>query len=104
MCPFKCSDVFRIAGGGAGGSIWIECEEIIGHGWMYANGGNGRGTSKQAGGGGAGGRISIETTNAHKLNITLEAHGGECVKLIYHAQIQRGGQGVRTLPLKNTNQ
>ena len=49
---------------------------------MYANGGNGGGTSKQAGGGGGGGRISIETTNANKLNITLEAHGGECVKLI----------------------
>ena len=48
---------------------------------MYANGGNGRGTSKQAGGGGAGGRISIETTNAHKLNITLEAHGGEFCEL-----------------------
>ena len=82
MCPFKCSDFFHIAGGGAGGSIWIECEEIIGHGWMYANGGNGRGTSKQAGGGGGGGRISIETTNANKLNITLEAHGGEGVKLM----------------------
>ena len=66
-----------ISGGGAGGSVWIVCEEIIGHGWITANGGNGGGTTAVAGGGGSGGRISIVADNVNKLNITLEAHGGK---------------------------
>lgn len=60
------------AGGGSGGSVWIHCEEIVGHGLITANGANGNGI----GGGGAGGRISIQASNTNKFNITLKAHGG----------------------------
>ena len=64
-------------GGGSGGTIWIECKEIIGHGRMSANGGKGGGSYSVGGGGGGGGRISIKSDNVNKLNITLDAYGGE---------------------------
>ena len=70
-----------IIGGGSGGTIWIECEEIIGHGRMSANGGNGGGSYSVGGGGGGGGRISIKSDNVNKLNITLDAYGGEYLVL-----------------------
>ena len=66
-----------IVGGGAGRSIWITCDEIIGHGRMSANGGNGGGWYQRGGGGGGGGRIAIKSDNVNKLNITLDAWGGQ---------------------------
>lgn len=60
-------------GGGSGGSVWIYCDEVVGHGVITANGGNGTGQ----GGGGGGGRISIQSSNIYKLNITLKAYGGK---------------------------
>ena len=69
--------MISVTGGGSGGTIWIECEEIIGHGKMSANGGNGGGSTALGGGGGGGGRISIKADNVNKLNITLDAYGGK---------------------------
>ena len=66
-----------ISGGGSGGSVWIVCEEIVGHGKISANGGNGGGSYSNGGGGGGGGRISIKADNVNKLNITLNAWGGK---------------------------
>jgi hypothetical protein len=43
------------AGGGSGGSVWIETMNMTGHGEIRTHGGNGTGL----GGGGAGGRVSI---------------------------------------------
>ena len=53
--------------------MWIYCDEVIGHGVITANGGNGTGQ----GGGGGGGRISIQSANINKLNITLKSYGGK---------------------------
>ena len=44
---------------------------------MSANGGSGGGSYSVGGGGGGGGRISIKSDNVNKLNITLDAWGGE---------------------------
>lgn len=52
------------------------CEEIVGHGLLTAIGGEGNKDSTVQGGGGAGGRISIQSKNINKLNITLQAYGG----------------------------
>lgn len=52
------------------------CEEIVGHGLLTATGGEGNKDSTVQGGGGAGGRISIQSRNINKLNITLQAYGG----------------------------
>lgn len=52
------------------------CEEIVGHGLLTAIGGEGNKDSTVQGGGGAGGRISIQSRNINKLNITLQAYGG----------------------------
>ena len=71
------------SGGGAGGSIWITCEEVVGHGTITANGGNGGGVTSQAGGGGAGGRISVQCDNVDKFNITMRAYGGTNIYIIY---------------------
>ena len=79
-------------GGGSGGTIWIECEEIIGHGRMSANGGKSGGSYSVGGGGGGGGRISIKSDNVNKLNITLDAYGGEYlvmkVMFEHHTQLK----------------
>ena len=56
--------------------MWIECEEVIGHGSIHANGGNGLNNQHGQGGGGAGGRIAISSNNINKLNITMDAYGG----------------------------
>lgn len=72
-----------VTGGGAGGSVWIICEEIIGHGTVTANGGNGGGVPDKAGGGGAGGRISVQCENVLKFNITMKAHGGNYFEFLF---------------------
>lgn len=54
--------------------MWIVCEEIVGHGFINTNGGNGNGQ----GGAGSGGRISIQSSNTNKLNVTLKSYGGKC--------------------------
>jgi len=49
----------------------------VGHGKVTANGGDGGGSTGSAGGGGSGGRISVQTENHNKFNITLQAYGGK---------------------------
>ncbi|XP_076091252.1 uncharacterized protein LOC143063127 [Mytilus galloprovincialis] len=78
------------AGGGSGGSVWIVCDEVVGHGVITANGGNGNGQ----GGGGSGGRISIQSSNTNKLNITLKAYGGI-------SNFESGGAGTKYEELFN---
>ncbi|KAH3816402.1 hypothetical protein DPMN_117918 [Dreissena polymorpha] len=84
------------SGGGAGGSIWITCEDIVGRGTIEANGGNGGGPAGAAGGGGAGGRISVQCTNIAKFNITMHAYGGV-------SNSETGGAGTAYLDSKFNN-
>ena len=48
------------AGGGSGGSLWLECSRFDGDGMFTVDGGDGYGGALSAhGGGGAGGRFAI---------------------------------------------
>ena len=61
-----------LLGGGSGGSIWIDCEELDGYGRVSANGGKGQGY----GGGGSGGRVAIYHQTNRNFNGTIAAQGG----------------------------
>ena len=61
------------AGGGSGGSIQMNCEDLVGFGGFHANGGNG----SQTGAGAGGGRIAIHYKENHKFNGNYEARGGD---------------------------
>ncbi|MDD3648248.1 MAG: hypothetical protein PHS44_07185, partial [Candidatus Dojkabacteria bacterium] len=52
------------AGGGAGGSVWIEAANFAGEGLVTADGGNG-GDASQHGGGGGGGRVVMLCTEGN---------------------------------------
>lgn len=69
-------------GAGSGGSIWIECDELVGEGEIRANGGEG--AYGNVGGGGGGGRIAIYG-NTQSFRGAIRAEGG--------AGAQRGGAG-----------
>ena len=63
------------AGGGSGGSIWIETEVFDGDGAIDAGGGEGySGSAGDHGGGGAGGRVAIYYTNNNFIGIVLFNH------------------------------
>ncbi|MBI5387026.1 MAG: hypothetical protein HZA90_20320 [Verrucomicrobia bacterium] len=51
---------YGAAGGGAGGSIWIQAGTFGGAGVVTANGGNSAAVNEEDGGSGGGGRIAIE--------------------------------------------
>ena len=54
------------AGGGSGGSIYIDTDDFRGLGSITADGGSSVGTTTCPGGGGAGGRVAIvQTTNSY---------------------------------------
>ncbi|HMN96054.1 MAG TPA: hypothetical protein PKC43_01530 [Phycisphaerales bacterium] len=61
------------AAGGAGGSLWIECAELLGSGTITANGGNG---NTAWSGGGGGGRIAIQATTLGMGAAAIQARGG----------------------------
>ena len=64
------------AGGGSGGSIYIETGTIAGSGSMTAAGGNYGGSCSYAiGGGGAGGRIAIHYSSS-TYSGSMTAYGG----------------------------
>lgn len=63
--------------------MYLLCEEIVGHGTIFAVGGNGSMTRGYYGGGGSGGRIAISSENVDKLNITLVARGGHILFTFY---------------------
>ena len=60
--------------GGAGGSVWISCKELVGSGALSANGGG-----SSYGGSGCGGRIAVWQTEAadfSKWTGAISAYGG----------------------------
>jgi len=65
------------AGGGAGGSIRIECGTLGGSGMISARGGSGSGTGSSFGGGGAGGRVAIVTNASTLGESAIRADGGQ---------------------------
>ena len=65
-----------VIGGGAGGSIWINCDVMHGEGLLSAVGGDGEGRTAARGGGGGGGHISVNCADLDKFNVTMRAHGG----------------------------
>ena len=73
----SCSWLWKtpVAGGGAGGSVWIVCSEARGVGAVTAFGASGAGNG---GGGGGGGRISVQCESLRKFNVSTKAGGGEC--------------------------
>ncbi|MBN2006937.1 MAG: Ig-like domain-containing protein, partial [Anaerolineae bacterium] len=71
--------VARGAGGGSGGSVWIQAATITGDGVIQANGGVGSGSQNRAGGG-AGGRIALYYADAGAFvarDDALQAYGGD---------------------------
>ncbi|KAL5013117.1 hypothetical protein ScPMuIL_007387 [Solemya velum] len=60
------------AGGGSGGSVWVQCEMFVLTGHIYCNGGNGASN----GGGGAGGRINVFFETGTYETGHVEAKGG----------------------------
>jgi len=58
-------------GGGAGGSVWVKCDELDGYGSITSNGGSGANNA----GGGSGGRIALYYKRSD-YNGTLSAFGG----------------------------
>ena len=60
------------SGGGAGGSIWLTCQNLSGAGVLSANGGAGE---PSQGGGGGGGRISLNFA-ANTFSGLTPARGG----------------------------
>ena len=59
------------SGGGSGGGIAVECDELFGGGVLETVGGSGR----HGGGGGSGGRISVRCTK-NDFKGTFLSHGG----------------------------
>ncbi|TLM81173.1 MAG: hypothetical protein FDZ75_08030, partial [Actinobacteria bacterium] len=77
------------AGGGSGGSIWIEAATLIGAttGKIQANGGNGLPEHAGYSSGGSGGRIAINvTSNSFNGNGQVQSYGG--------GGLARGGAGT----------
>ena len=64
----------NLAGGGAGGSVWLTAGTFSGAGTISANGGAG-GSPGNGGGGGSGGRIAI-TFDTNSFTGKLQAAGG----------------------------
>jgi hypothetical protein len=65
------------AGGGAGGSVWLHCNEFDGYGMISADGGDGGANVYKPGGGGAGGRVSMNYwTNNTAPGFRFTAIGG----------------------------
>lgn len=79
-------------GGGSGGSIVIIADEILGHGKITANGGNG----VFGGGGGSGGRIYIESSKNTSIDVFPFAHGGASTNTTHSANLEycRGASGT----------
>jgi hypothetical protein len=65
----------KAAGGGSGGSIWIETPSLSGSGLVAVRGGSGANGSCADGGGGSGGRIRVTYVNS-SFNGRIEVSGG----------------------------
>ncbi|MBL4658699.1 MAG: T9SS type A sorting domain-containing protein [Flavobacteriales bacterium] len=80
-----CMGLDYCSGGGSGGSIWLQANELRGTGSITANGGNG-GIGTFAGGGGGGGRIALYYSSNNFLG-AVTAIGG------YGVNAGKGGAG-----------
>ncbi|WP_372497296.1 beta strand repeat-containing protein, partial [Flavobacterium panacis] len=70
-----------VKGGVGGAIILVNAGNVLGNGFIYANGGNGApgtysGSPDGAGGGGAGGTVLLNISNNSTSNITIQANGG----------------------------
>ncbi|MFD2942752.1 Ig-like domain-containing protein, partial [Flavobacterium notoginsengisoli] len=70
-----------VKGGVGGAIILVNAGNVLGDGFIYANGGNGApgtysGSPDGAGGGGAGGTVLLNVSNNSTSNIHVEAKGG----------------------------
>ncbi|MBW1658686.1 hypothetical protein GSY47_25165, partial [Flavobacterium quisquiliarum] len=70
-----------VKGGVGGAIILVNAGNVLGNGFIYANGGNGApgtysGSPDGAGGGGAGGTVLLNVSNNSTSNIRVEAKGG----------------------------
>ena len=74
------------AGGGSGGSIWINCNQFNGKGFISANGGN----VSDEGGGGAGGRITVNYVEGVFYSEQTSAYGGTASG----SSVENGGPGI----------
>ncbi|XP_019646039.1 PREDICTED: uncharacterized protein LOC109486623 [Branchiostoma belcheri] len=64
------------SGGGSGGTVMINCQQITGHGLVQANGGVGKVLSSHyENGGGSGGRVAIHQRETFSFQGTVEALG-----------------------------
>ncbi|MGI5841214.1 MAG: fibronectin type III domain-containing protein [Patescibacteria group bacterium] len=80
------------SGGGSGGSIWINANEITGSSTISADGGGATNTYYGDGGGGGGGRIALYyDTNSVGLS-QISAKGG--IPQGDHSATQKGGAGT----------
>lgn len=79
------------AGGGSGGSAWINCGRFSGHGLITANGGAGDGGNS---GGGSGGRIAIYVPTENKYRGDYTAIGGKAGDQSKDATLFAGGPGT----------
>ncbi|MGI6301067.1 MAG: hypothetical protein ACOX52_08435 [Verrucomicrobiota bacterium] len=66
---------YGASGGGAGGSIWLECGTFEGSGILSASGGKGYVVSEEDSGAGAGGRIAV-VHSGDSFEGELQAFGG----------------------------
>jgi hypothetical protein len=71
------------------------CEEIVGHGFINTNGGNGNGQ----GGAGSGGRISIQSSNTNKLNVTLKSYSGKFIQYLCLLKKKTITKNITTKPV-----
>jgi len=81
------------AGGGAGGSVWIDVGIFdVQNGSITANGGNGTGSSTVGGGGGSGGRVAIHYASASGTpGQARQAYGGGKGTTALQAQVGAPG-------------
>ncbi|MDD5530463.1 MAG: T9SS type A sorting domain-containing protein [bacterium] len=57
--PGATNSGLKSAGGGSGGSVWLQTNKLTGNGLISAKGGNGSNGSSADGGAGAGGRLNV---------------------------------------------
>ncbi len=68
------------AGGGAGGSVWVEASRLEGSGRIWARGGDGGDASHGDGSGGGGGRIALHTEDLALELDRVSVSGGRSVR------------------------
>jgi len=94
------------AAGGAGGSIWILAENILGNGTLQSLGGKGRDQNYAEGGGGSGGRIAVHYSNYSEIvysNIINYGGGPRGLKYSSYGPYSEEGDTGSSIVLKTVN-